>query len=130
MSELPSDLSDRYEPLTIYVNFKKQGYATTTRHGQSIDARLHRPIPTLANIKEGEGFVVYIDRNKKAILLVRASELNNRDKVQETLGGMQAARFLTPGFVKQTIGQAAHAEGAAIYETFGRRKPKTKRLSK
>jgi len=127
---MSSDQPDKYEPLTIYVNLKKQGYATTTRHGQSIDARLHRPIPTLANIKEGEGFVVYIDRNKKAILLIRASELNNREKVQATLGGMQAVRFLTPDFVRQIIGQAARAEGAAIYEKMPRRKPKISRLSK
>ncbi len=125
-----NDQPDKYEPVTIHVNFKKQGYATTTRHGMSIDARLHRPIPTLADIKEGEGFVVYIERDKKAILLVRASELNNREKVQQTFGGMAATKLLTPDFVRQTISQAAHAEGTAIYEKFASRKLKTKRLRK
>ncbi len=116
--------------MTIHVNFKKQGFATTTRHGQSIDARLHRPIPTLANIKEGEGFVVYVERNRKAILLVRASELNNRENVQEIFQSMEATKLLTPEFVKQTISQAVHAQGAAIYEKMGRRRPRTRRLSR
>jgi hypothetical protein len=127
---MSSDQPDKYEPLTIYVNLKKQGYATTTRHGQSIDARLHRPIPTLANIKEGEGFVVYIDRNKKAILLIRASELNNREKVQATLGGMQPTRLLTPGFITEIVSQAAQAEAATIYRGMGRSKPRIRHLHK
>ena len=128
--EMSSDLADKYEPLTIYVNFNKHGYATTTRHGQSIDARLHRPIPKLADIKEGQGFVVYISRNKKAILLIRSGELNNREKVQEILTGMQATRLLTPDFITQIVNQAARAEAASIYRSMGRRKPKIRHLHK
>lgn len=130
MSKMSASDQPRYEPLTIHVNFEKQGYGTSTRHGQSIDIRLHRPIPTLANVKEGDAFVVYIERSKKALLLVRASELNNRDKVQQTFGALQATRLLTPEFMKQTISLAANAEGAAIYEKMGRRKPKTRIIHK
>jgi len=124
-----SDQPDEYEPITIQVNFKKQGYATTSRHGQSVDARLHRPIPRIAEIKEGESFLVYVERNKKAILLIRTSELNNKENVQKVFGGMGGSRLLTPEFIDRVLDGVGRARMAALFSATGGRKPRTKRLS-
>jgi hypothetical protein len=118
-SKPPTPL-DRFKPLTIEVDFERIGFSTTTKHGQSIDARLHRPVPSAADIGEGEGFYVYIEKNKRAILLVRASELNTQDKVQGLFKAFGAAKFMTPDLAMSILSEAKKAENAAYGEAVKR----------
>jgi hypothetical protein len=112
---------ERFKPLTIEFDFKRVGYATTTRHGHSVDARLYKPIPSLADISEGESFKVFVEKNKRAILLIRGSELDTPEKVQDVFRSF-AAHGLTSGLVGQIARGARKANAVAIRQTVGRRK--------
>ena len=58
--------------------------------------------------------------NKRAILLVRASELNTQDKVQGLFKAFGAEQFMTPDLAMSILSEAKKAENAAYGETVKR----------
>jgi hypothetical protein len=103
-----------FQPLTVEVDFDHFGYGTTEEHGHSIDMRLYKPIPKRAEISSGESWRVYISKNKKALVLVRARELDTPEKVQSILTEFHAGHFLTPALITRTVRQARRAMRASL----------------
>jgi hypothetical protein len=102
-----------FKPLTVEVDFDHFGYATTEPHGHSIDMRLYKPVPSRAEISSGESWRVYISKNKKALVLIRARELDTPEKVQSILTEFHAGT-LTPVLITRTIRQARRAMRASL----------------
>jgi len=103
-----------FKPLTVEVDFDHFGYGLTEDHGHSIDMRLYKPIPKRAEIGSGESWRVYISKNKKALVLIRATELDTPEKVQKILTEFHAGHFLTPTLITRTVRQARRAVRASL----------------
>jgi len=86
----------------------------------------------MANIQPGEGFNVYIEKNRRAILLVRVSEINTQDRMQAFFKALKADKLLTPDQATFLVTRAKKVESEA-YADIARSikpKPKIKRLGK